>query len=546
MDVCYYLTLLLSRHVQVEVSEGIVEGQVVDNEYGCPYFSFKGIPYAEPPVGELRFKAPQPKTPWEGVYNATSHGNQCYSFQTSVGSEDCLYVNVYSPNIAPIDPLPVMVYIHGGGFVGGSGNEEEYGPKYLLRKDVIVVTFNYRLEILGFLSLDTEDIPGNAGMKDQVAALRWIKKNINKFGGDPDNITLFGESAGAASVSFHLVSPMSKGLFNRAITQSGTMISSLSKTFRARDRALLLARDLGCNSTDDKEIYEFLKMQPAANLVNKRIPVSYWQSAKETIFIYYSIVSEKQFGDRERFFYGDTYEVLRNGIHEGVAVISGYTQDEGILWFADNVVPDKVFDQANHFLEFFVPEPYTVNVPLETQMEIGERFRNFYLQNKTASKETLDDLLKFFSMELIIYGAISQQKIIAKKNKNKTYLYKFTCQSELNLVINFLGLQDLFDYRPVVGHADDLAYIFSNFKVDNMSPNTYKMIEQVTTLWTNFAKYGDPTPDDNLGVKWLPYTVENEDYLDIGEVLVPEAHPEKEEMEFWESNFKEFLPVYAP
>lgn len=130
-----------------------------------------------------------------------------------------------------------MVWIHGGGFVGGSGNEESAGPEYLLKKDVILVTLNYRLDALGFLSLDTEDIPGNAGMKDQVAALRWVKKNIKNFGGDPDNITLFGGSAGAACVSYHLVSPMSKGLFNRAIMQSGTITSWFPKTFRAKDRA---------------------------------------------------------------------------------------------------------------------------------------------------------------------------------------------------------------------------------------------------------------------------------------------------------------------
>ncbi|XP_045449950.1 cholinesterase 1-like [Melitaea cinxia] len=439
-----------------------------------------------------------------------------------------------------------MVWIHGGGFVGGSGNEESAGPEYLLKKDVILVTLNYRLDALGFLSLDTEDIPGNAGMKDQVAALRWVKKNIKNFGGDPDNITLFGGSAGAACVSYHLVSPMSKGLFNRAITQSGTMTSWFPKTFRAKDRALLLAKELGCTSEDEQEIAKCLREQPAENLLKRQIPISYWQASKEAQNVFYGIVSETQFGDNERFFYGDPFEVLRNGIHEGLSVISGYVPDDGILWLAADVEYEKVFEQANHFLEFFVPEPYTVNLPLVTQMDIGEKFRNFYLHNKTASKETLDDLVKFFGMELFIYGAISQQKIIAKGNENKAYLYKFTCKSELNLVVHFYGLGHLFEHRTVVGHGDDGAYIFSNFKVDNMQPSTIKMIDQVTTLWTNFAKYGDPTPDDSLGVKWLPYTIENEDYLDIGEDLVPATHPEKEELEFWESNFKEFLPEFVP
>ncbi|XP_046977685.1 juvenile hormone esterase-like [Vanessa cardui] len=552
MDMCNLLYLLLSRLIQVEVSEGILEGQVVANEYGCPFFSFKGIPYAEPPVGDLRFKAPQPKKPWQGVRDATEHGSSCFSFemftnetQAPEGSEDCLYLNVYAPNIAPLKPLPVMVYIHGGGFSTGNGDDTLYGPKFLVRKNVVVVTLNYRLEVLGFLSLDTEDVPGNAGMKDQVAALRWVKKNIKHFGGDPDNITIFGESAGGASVSFHLVSPMSKGLFKRAITQSGTLTSWWPNTFRPRDRGLLLAKQLGCVSTNDKEIYECLKTQPVDNLVQRKIPVTYVESSKEAPSVTFGIVQETKFGDNERFFYGHPFEVLRNGIHEGVEVMNGYTEDEGILFFSSGIDVEKVFDQANNFLEFFVPEPYTTYTPLATQMEIGRRFKDFYMKNKTASRDNLDDLLRYFNMELFTYGTISQEKIIAKKNQNKSYLYKFTCKSELNIFTLLTGLDQLFNYRPVVAHSDELGYIFSLTEI-NMNSSTFKMIEQVTTLWTNFAKYGDPTPDNSLDVKWLPYTLENQDYLDIGENLVAKRYPEKEDMEFWESNFKEFLHQYVP
>ncbi|CAH2084438.1 unnamed protein product [Euphydryas editha] len=549
MDLCYLLTLLISKFVQVEISDGVLEGQIVENPYGCPFFSFKGIPYAEPPIGDLRFKAPQPIRPWQGIRPAISHGSRCYQYNISspegapLGSEDCLFLNVYSPNIQPDKPIPVMVFIHGGAFVVGGG--DDLGPEYLIRKDVVIVTLHYRLEILGFLSLDTEDIPGNAGMKDQVAALRWVKKNIKHFGGDPDNITIFGESAGAGSVSFHLVSPMSKGLFKRAITQSGTITGWLPHTIGARTRALLLARELGCNSTDDKELYQFFKTQPVENLVRSTIPITYYQDQKEAIRVYYGIVNETQFGDNERFFYGHSFEVLRNGIHEGVDVMNGYTADEGALYFALGTDANKVFEQANHFLEFFVPEAMAINLPLKTQMEIGERFKEFYMKSKIASKESLDYLLKYFNFELFVYGAMTQEKIIAKNNKNRSYLYKFTCVSELNLFTINSGLAELFDYRPLVAHSDDLGYLFPNMDVD-MNSNTFKMIEQVTTLWTNFAKYGDPTPDDSLGVKWLPYTIENQDYLDIGENLVPGTYPEKEDAEFWEKMFEEYLPRYLP
>ncbi|XP_039755026.1 cholinesterase 1-like [Pararge aegeria] len=542
--------------IQVSVNEGLLEGDVVRSPYGSYFFSFKGIPYAEPPVSELRFKAPVPKTPWQGVRSAKEHSPKCYQFELftnetrpPLGSEDCLYLNVYTPNIAPVQSLPVMVWIHGGGFASGSGNDDEQSPEFLMRKGVILVTLNYRLEILGFLSLDTEDIPGNAGMKDQVAALKWVKENIQKFGGDPDNITIFGESAGGASVSYHLVSPMSKGLFNRAITQSGALTCWWPNTFRARDRALALAIELGCYSKQDKEIAECLRAQPCENLISKPIKITYSQLAKVSLNVHFGIVSEQQFGDNLRFFYGHPYDVLRDGIHEGVQVMNGYTEDEGVLYFSTGVDADTVFDQAKRFTEFFVPEPHITNTSLVVQMEIGKRFREFYMEDKVPSKATLDYMLKYFNMELFVYGTMALQKFIAKTSEKKNYLYKFTCKSELNRFTQLTGIDTLFDYRPVVAHSDDLPYLFplaSKFDKIDMNSDTFRMIDQVTTLWTNFAKYGDPTPDASLGVQWRQYSLENQDYLEIGVELAPGMLPEKQDVEFWENNFKEFLPKLVP
>lgn len=181
------------------------------------------------------------------IRSAKEHGPICYqtdnifNFSTS-GSEDCLYLNVYTPSILPLILLPVMIFIHGGSFKSGSGNEEIYGPDFLVKNEVILVTINYRLGVFGFLSLQSKNIPGNAGMKDQVAALKWVKSNIENFGGDPNNITIFGESAGAASVSFHLISPLTKGLFKRAIIQSGSANCWWAQALEPRERAKALAR----------------------------------------------------------------------------------------------------------------------------------------------------------------------------------------------------------------------------------------------------------------------------------------------------------------
>ncbi|XP_038219761.1 esterase FE4-like [Zerene cesonia] len=538
--------------VRIKVNEGVLEGSKVDNVYGKPYFSFKGIPYAEPPVGDLRFKAPKPKTPWTGVREAKEHGPESCQYDPLStqsaqfkGEEDCLYLNVYTPNIEPEEPLSVMVYIHGGGFFNGSGNSDRYGPEFLIKHNVILVTINYRLDVLGFLCLDTEDIPGNAGMKDQVAALRWVQNNISYFGGDPENVTIFGESAGAASVSAHLVSPMSKGLFKRAITQSGSSLCPWAQTYGARDRAILLARELGCECKDDKEIFEFFKNQPAVNLVNKKVPIIFTETAKLSSNIHFGIVVEKKFEGQECFIKDDFFDLTRNGIHEGIEVINGYTEDEAIVYFSSCNV-DQVFEQVNQFAQFLVPQDIMKQVPVVQQMVLGNKMKKFYFKDKFVNKErNFDELLKFLSMDLFIHGALTWQKMCAKRGKNKIYLYKFSCKSERNIFAQLMGCSFIYDHRIPVSHVDDLFYLFPSSnalpEVD-MNSNTYKMIEQVTKLWTNFAKYGNPTPDDSLGAQWLPYTAEQKHYLDIGEELTPGTSPDEEHIKFWDEIYKEYCP----
>ncbi|VVC93855.1 unnamed protein product [Leptidea sinapis] len=535
---------------RVEVEEGILEGEILSNECGNIFYSFKGIPYAEPPIGDLRFKAPKPKKPWQGVRQAKQHGSICYQHDNhppfaAKGNEDCLYLNVYTPTCTPIK-LPVMVYIHGGAFRIGDGNSDRYGPVFLLKHNVILVTINYRLEILGFLCLDSKDIPGNAGMKDQVAALRWVQKNIRNFGGDPDNVTIFGESAGGASVSFHLVSPMSKGLFKRAIMQSGSITCWWSTVYKARERALLLARELGCTAKNDEEICDFLKHVPVEKLSNKNLSLSFAESTKLGTYLFFAIVSEKYFDGEERFFEGDVYDALRNGIHDGVDVINGYNEHEGIICLLGQW--NLILEQANRYLEHFVPQPLPMVCSMINQLDVGEKFKNHFLKGEPLTKQTAEQFLKYLSMEGFVYGILSWQKICAKRNKNKIYLYKFRCTSERNIFTKKLGADKLFDQRVMVSHADDLAYLFPAVDVPKVDPalDSYRMIQQLTKLWTNFAKFGDPTPEDDLGVKWRPYTMKDEEYLDIGSTLTPKYSPEKEDMEFFENIFREYYPHVVP
>ncbi|XP_063823083.1 juvenile hormone esterase-like [Ostrinia nubilalis] len=385
--------------VQVKVTEGILDGEKVSSEICGTYYSFKGIPYAAPPVGNLRFKAPQPPIPWTGIRSAKELGGICYQFNflkrvREKGSEDCLYLNIYTPNINPTKLMPVMIWIHGGAFCCGSGDDDLYGPEFLIRNGIVLVTINYRLEILGFLCLDTEDIPGNAGIKDQVAAMRWVKKNILNFGGDPENITIFGQSSGAACVTYHCVSPMTKGLFKRAIAQSGCMMNPWAQSYRPRERAIALARHLGCTSQDDKELYEFFKSQPVENLAEIQVCLMMREKDPDKYETQFTVVSEKKFPDLEVFFTGDIIEALKTDIHDGVELLLGYNEDEGTVNVIAVLDVDKMVHHANSFIEYLVPRPFSLYCSVHDQIDIGRTVKEHYLQNRRVTTKHLDAISK--------------------------------------------------------------------------------------------------------------------------------------------------------
>ncbi|HEV2673803.1 MAG TPA: carboxylesterase family protein [Aliidongia sp.] len=229
---------------------------------GCPrdgggVLAFKGIPYAAPPVGPLRWRAPQPPTPWNGVHDASTFGAGCLSAlendpRPGPRDEDCLYLNVWTAAGQADEKRPVMVWIHGGGFQFGSSANPATDGGPLAAIGVVVVSFNYRLGIFGFLAhpdLDSEAPSGNYGLQDQLAALRWVKANIAEFGGDPDNVTVFGESAGAMSIGILMASPLGRGLFHKAIGESGAFWDGkhgpLQGFEEARTRGLAFARRQG-------------------------------------------------------------------------------------------------------------------------------------------------------------------------------------------------------------------------------------------------------------------------------------------------------------
>lgn len=247
-----------SRDTIAETRDGAVDGV---SENGI--ISFKGIPYAEPPVGDLRWREPQPSPKWSGTRKADRYGKACMQNREAAAenggdpgpvSEDCLYLNVWTPTLSPKSKLPVIVWIHGGGYVFGAGSLPVYDGTAMAKKGAVFVNLNYRLGALGFFAHPALDKgagggPYNFGLYDQVAALRWVKANVAQFGGNPDNVTIMGESAGGKSVLWHLASPLSRGLFHKGIAQSVYVLPDV-KLEKARTVAAKVASAVGLNGAD--------------------------------------------------------------------------------------------------------------------------------------------------------------------------------------------------------------------------------------------------------------------------------------------------------
>lgn len=301
--------------------------------------SFFGIPYAAPPVGELRWRPPQPHAGWTEARDATKAGSVCVQkipvINAPVGSEDCLFVNVQAPDPPPPQPVPVMVWIHGGGFTSGDGlqaNGGTDGAEIVRRSGVVVVSLNYRLGQFGFLAhplLSAEDAShpasGNYGIEDQIAALQWVQANIAAFGGDPGNVTIFGESAGGWSVCAHLASPRSAGLFHRAMIQSGPCAQPLASLAAAERQGEAVAAALGCGGAAD--VLSCMRARPATEVRDALPPdpafaftEGEWGSWMPVLD---GFVLTAQFA-----------ESFAGGDFNHVPVVAGSTRDEGTLFVA--------------------------------------------------------------------------------------------------------------------------------------------------------------------------------------------------------------------
>ncbi|CAG2055676.1 unnamed protein product, partial [Timema podura] len=363
----------------VTIAQGSLIGSVMTSHCGRQFYAFQSIPYARPPVGELRFAPPKAALPWTGVLNATSdvpvmciQKNYLLLNPSVSGVEDCLVLNVFTPELNRSRSLDVMVYIHGGGFFSGTGATVYNGPDYLMDKDIVLVTFNYRLGALGFLSTGDDEAPGNLGLKDQVTALRWVRDNIEAFGGNPNSVTIFGQSAGSSCVHYHILSKMSAevylhsvkqfivtyktqaitssadimystelytrnntvrhcgaGLFHRAISQSGTALNVFAWPIDGLDLARRQARLMGCPERNTTELVACLRAADAGDLLDSGDAFHTW--SVDPLNVYGPVIENNSLTGGEAFLTDLPFSLIKKRQFNHVPWIQGVVANEGII-----------------------------------------------------------------------------------------------------------------------------------------------------------------------------------------------------------------------
>ncbi len=499
--------------LRVKTDAGEIEGL---NENGIAVF--KGIPFAAPPVGPLRWKNPQPVQPWDGVRSARNFGPRAMQgflypkkFRDAGPSEDCLYLNVWTPAKAPGDKLPVMVWIHGGGWRVGSGSEPDHDGGRLAARGVIVVNFNYRLDVFSSLThpeLTAElgkGVSGFYGNMDQVAALRWVQRNIAAFGGDPGNVTIFGESAGGAAVGLLTATPLAHGLFHKVICESGgagfltrkDLAEALSQS-EAERRGVRFAASVGAANLAE------LRAVPAEKLIDAAMKDQSWNGYLDKgdgVFL--------PVEDMEAW-----YAAQRQN---HVPVLAGWNADEVRVY---HTVGKEPFS-AKKFIE-------------QTRAKYGTR-ADAILRLYPAGTD-VEAVRSAGDLEGDLFTGYTTWKWLEEQARTGVPVYRYVFDRVAPVAPGRM-INDVPVTAAEVGavHFAEVAYVFGSFDVYPEVPwkkEDRVLSEQMMTLWTNFAKTGNPNSD---GLPNWPRYRDGDPrmvfHLDTQLKVAPEAH--RERYEFW-------------
>ena len=485
---------------QVKVESGMLEGIAAADP---AVRVFEGVPFAAPPVGALRWQAPQPPAAWSGVRKADQFGDRCYQgnifpdmiFRDKGTSEDCLYLNVWRPNPAR-KHLPVLVYFYGGGFAAGASDEPRYDGTNFARKGIVVVTANYRLGVFGFLAHPelTAESPhkasGNYGMLDQVAALQWVHRNIAAFGGDPARVTIGGESAGSASVSALIASPLTAGLFRAGIGESGAMfgaggVLSTPTLDKAEKMGLAFANILGAKSLAEMRAMSAGDVLKAAGRGVRTGPIIDGYFLPESPSAIYAA-----------------------GKQDHVALLAGWNADE---------VRGSVLGAKE--------KPTAASFPGILKARFGDRAADAAKVYPAANdEEALTAAGDLASDTFIVYSTWKWIELQVATGQSPVYRYRFDRPVPLPEGMPNPGVKGL------AGHSWELEYVFGalDSKKAAWTPEDRKTSEEVAAYFANFIKKANP---NGSGLpKWPAFGKTHEVmHLDATCHAAPEQHRDRYE-----------------
>jgi para-nitrobenzyl esterase len=457
----------------VKTAQGKARGKTINNG---KVKAFLGLPYAAAPVGDLRWKAPQPPVKWKGERDATRFGAHCAQnhafddmvFQDSGGSEDCLFLNVYAPAGAKAgSKLPVMFWIHGGGYIAGASSEPRHNGDFLPLKGVVLVTINYRLGVFGFLATsdlasEANGAAGNYGLLDMVAALEWVKANIRNFGGDAENVTIFGESAGSFAVSTLMASPMARGVFQKAIGESGAAFDGVLPAGSLAAREMkdgAWVASLGVRSLEE------LRALPTEKILNA-------VKGREEDFL--PVIDG-------RLLIEPVPESYAQGRQAHVPLLAGWNRDEG-SFAANGMTAEKWKAFAStHF------------------KERAAEFLKLY--PGTTDAEAGRSAIDYGGDAFIAFGTWKWIEAHRKTGDSPVYRYHFELAAP----------PSKFNAGSFAFHSDEIEYVFGTLDTRPGAlwrPEDWKLSEQMMSYWTNFAKTGDPNGAGLPG--WPRYNKEDE------------------------------------
>ncbi|MGH9752819.1 MAG: carboxylesterase/lipase family protein [Blastocatellia bacterium] len=495
----------LTANDTVRVEGGLISGSVVDGVR-----NYKGIPFAAAPVGELRWKAPRPVAAWEGVRESKDFGPDCpqapypqsslYYSAPRKQSEDCLCLNVWTAAKAG-EKRPVMVWIHGGALTRGSGATLAYDGTAMAKKGVVLVTINYRLGPLGYLAHPelTAESPnrssGNYGALDQIAALKWVQKNIAAFGGDPGRVAIFGESAGSWSVNVLVASPLAKGLFHRAIGQSGGSFGPMA----------YLKEDRDSRRSAEKVGEAFAKAAGADSIKALRaLP------AEKIVEVFNNNPEGRNFRTQPNADGWALPDEIRNIFAQGkqndVPVILGSNANEMTTLTVPAMIPKTMEDYRKRVETQYGPmiKEFDALYPVKSEADIAAAFLG-------SLRDTT------FTLPMRTWARMTAT------GRSKAYLYFFS-HVPPNPNSKYLGAY----------HAGEIVYVFNNLNRRNplLQEADYKLAEMMSNYWVNFATTGNP---NGKGLpKWAPYNRQTEAYLDFGDTVQFRQRLLKAELDFIE------------